>query len=145
MGNGSSKSYSFHCASAHSASKSRCKCSSHVYQFGDIFCLAATLRTNSCAIRVSLFPPFLPPVAVVIADDQVGADAPAPSALSVMTLMTTGAMGEQVLKPPNTFGCFTRAVTLHSCCPLQTFQLPSLINISSLFTSAISYQAVQEG
>lgn len=94
MGNGSSKSYSFHCASAHSASKSRCKCSSHVYQLGDIFCLAATLRTNSCAIRVSLFPPFLPPVAVVIADDQVGADAPAPSALSVMTLMTTGAMGE---------------------------------------------------
>lgn len=50
-----------------------------------------------------------------------------------------------MLKPPNTFGCFTRAVTLHSCCPLQTFQLPSLINISSLFTSAISYQAVQEG
>lgn len=40
------------------------------------------------------FPPFLPPVAVVIGDDQVGADAPAPSALSVMTLMTTGAMGE---------------------------------------------------
>lgn len=94
MGNGSSKSYNFHFASAHSASKSRCKCSSHVYQFRDIFCLAATLRTNSCAIHVLLFPPFLPPVAVVIGDDQVGVDAPAPSTLSVMTLMTTGAMGE---------------------------------------------------
>lgn len=64
---------------------------------------------------LSTYPPFSPPASLVIRDGRGAADAPALGAVPAMTLMTTATTAEQALMPPNTFGRFAQAVSLHSC------------------------------
>lgn len=64
----------------------------------------------------SSFLPLTPRVAVVIRDDRGSADAPALGAVLMMTLMATVTTAVQAMMPPNTFGYFSQAALLHSCC-----------------------------